>query len=118
MMSWTPLNLVSVILHLWFKSIEIRHFSLHPLGNKTLISALLLVTDLSLPAWKRPSVAAGAGWWHLQPQEARVGFSCNCSESCPPPPPGGELLSLDTGLVLLSRTCLLNTWGGLGVCMG
>lgn len=46
-MSDIPLDLVvSVILHLWFQSLEIRNFSLSPLGNETLISILVLVTDI------------------------------------------------------------------------
>lgn len=61
MMFQTPLNLVSGILRLWFKSIEVGHFSLHPLGSMTLISALFLVAGISLPAWEWPSVAARTG---------------------------------------------------------
>lgn len=115
MTSRTPLHLISVILPLWFKSIEIGHFSLHPLGNKPLISVLPLVPDLSLRAWKRPSVATGAG--RMEP----AGHRKLGRDSYAAAPSPAHLLtrrerpSLDTGLVLLSRTCLLNTGGGV-VC--
>lgn len=91
MRSQSPFNLVSVILHLWFKSIEIRNFSFYPLGNKTVISALLLVTDISLPVFKTLSVATGAG--QMEPAgHKKLGLnSCEAApDSCPPPSSPGE----------------------------